>query len=86
MLSQCYLLYSLVDFSLNETNDRDRLKYGCFFFYKFLLEIYFFRHYGSSQFYLTDIMEMRNSIFILSDISLAPQKKSVNQRKKKEWP
>ena len=31
-------------------------------------------------------MEMRNFIFILSDIALAPQKKSVNQRKKKEWP
>ena len=59
-----------------------------FFFHKFKLEIYFCRHYGSSQFYLTDIMEMRNFIFIfiLSDIALAPQKKSVNQRKKKEWP
>ena len=57
-----------------------------FIFHKFKYEIYFCRHYRSSQFYLTDIMEMRNFIFILSDIALAPQKKSVNQRKKKEWP
>ena len=55
-----------------------------FFFHKFKLEIYFCRHYGSPQFYLTDIIEWRNYIFviILFDIALASQKKSVNQRKK----
>ena len=54
-----------------------------FFFQKFKLEIYFCRHSGSSQFYLADIMEMRNFISILSDIALATQEKSVNQRKKR---
>ena len=70
------------NFGFNETNDHDLLKFGFFFFtnlnLKFIfadimeVQILFDRHHGNEKF-----------IFSLYDIALAPQKKSVNQRRKK---